>query len=78
MVFGRGRGPLVAGPPRARESTGAETLGLAAGDTVVHGHWGPGVVLEATGEGDKAQAKVRFASVGDKRLLLSATPLRRA
>ncbi len=78
MVFGRGRGPAVAGPPRARESTGAETLGLVAGDAVVHGHWGEGVVLEATGEGDKAQATVRFTSVGDKRLLLSATPLRRA
>ena len=78
VVFGRGRGPEVAGPPRARESTGAESLGLASGDVVVHGHWGEGVVLEVEGEGDKAQAKVRFESVGEKRLLLSATPLRRA
>ena len=58
--------------------TGAESLGLVAGDAVVHERWGDGVVLEAEGEGDKAQATVRFASVGEKRLLLSATPLRRA
>ena len=45
---------------------------------MVHDRWGEGVVLTAEGEGDKAQAKVRFASVGEKTLLLSATPLRRA
>jgi DNA helicase-2/ATP-dependent DNA helicase PcrA len=78
-VFGSGRGPArVAGPPRIKESTGAEALGLAVGDAVVHGHWGTGVVLAVAGEGDKAEAKVRFDSVGEKRLLLSATPLRRA
>jgi DNA helicase-2/ATP-dependent DNA helicase PcrA len=64
-------------PPVPRGSTGAEDLGLVAGDVVVHERWGEGTVLSASGEGDKAQAKVRFASVGDKNLLLSAAPLRR-
>ena len=49
-----------------------------AGEAVVHDHWGEGVVVAAEGEGERAQATVRFASVGEKRLLLSATPLRRA
>jgi DNA helicase-2/ATP-dependent DNA helicase PcrA len=49
-----------------------------AGDTVVHERWGEGKVLSVRGQGPKAQAAVRFASVGDKQLLLSAAPLRRA
>jgi hypothetical protein len=49
-----------------------------AGEQVVHDHWGPGVVLSAKGEGARAQATVLFDSVGQKSLLLSATPLRRA
>jgi DNA helicase-2/ATP-dependent DNA helicase PcrA len=77
LVFGSGRG-AVPGPPRPRESTGAERLGLVPGEAVVHDHWGEGVVVAADGEGERAQATVRFASVGEKRLLLSATPLRRA
>jgi DNA helicase-2/ATP-dependent DNA helicase PcrA len=77
QTFGRGVGPAPA--PRARKSsTGAEALGLAPGDPVVHERWGDGVVVATKGQGDKAQATVRFASVGDKDLLLSATPLRRA
>ncbi len=64
-----------AGP---RGSTGAEDLGLVAGDEVVHDHWGHGVVLSAKGEGSRAQATVAFDTVGTKNLLLSATPLRRA
>ncbi|HEY1733913.1 MAG TPA: 3'-5' exonuclease, partial [Acidimicrobiales bacterium] len=86
-VFGTGRGPAGAGrygdglgPRREREktTTGAEDLGLAAGDKVVHDRWGDGVVIATVGKGERAQAKVKFASVGEKRLLLSATPLERA
>jgi DNA helicase-2/ATP-dependent DNA helicase PcrA len=65
-------------PPSRRQTTGAETLGLAAGDQVVHDRWGEGTVISASGEGDGAQAEVRFGSVGRKKLLLSAAPLRRA
>jgi len=76
-----GGGKSGVGFPRAparRQTTGAETLGLAAGDQVVHDRWGDGTVLSASGEGDGAQAEVAFASVGRKKLLLSAAPLRRA
>jgi DNA helicase II / ATP-dependent DNA helicase PcrA len=58
--------------------TGAETLGLRAGETVVHAKWGEGVVLEVAGEGDRAEARVRFPSVGEKHLALSLAPLKRA
>jgi DNA helicase-2/ATP-dependent DNA helicase PcrA len=76
-VFGSGRGPQ--GSPRRRgRSTGAEALGLVAGEAVVHQRWGEGVVLSTQGTGERAQARVRFASVGEKNLLLSATPLQRA
>ncbi len=71
-------GPRPLRPAGPRASSGAEDLGLVAGDQVVHDHWGPGVVLDAKGEGSRAQATVDFASVGKKNLLLSATPLRRA
>jgi DNA helicase-2/ATP-dependent DNA helicase PcrA len=67
--------PRPAGP---RASSGAEELGLVAGDEVVHDHWGPGIVIDTKGEGSRAQATVDFDSVGKKSLLLSATPLRRA
>jgi DNA helicase II / ATP-dependent DNA helicase PcrA len=73
-VFGAGS---AASRPAAR-STGAENLGLSAGEDVVHERWGRGVVVSARGEGDMAQATVRFDSVGEKRLLLCVSPLRRA
>ena len=58
--------------------TGAEGLGLRAGETVVHAKWGEGVVLSVEGQGDKAEARVRFPSVGEKHLALSLAPLKRA
>ncbi|MGQ0520437.1 MAG: DNA helicase PcrA [Actinomycetota bacterium] len=68
----RGR---VASPAR---TTGAEGLSLRVGEDVVHGKWGEGVVLEVIGSGDKAEAVVRFPGLGEKRLLLAWTPLKRA
>ncbi len=58
--------------------TGAEALGLRAGDSVVHGKWGEGVVIDVRGEGEKAEATVRFPGLGDKHLLLHLAPLARA
>jgi DNA helicase-2/ATP-dependent DNA helicase PcrA len=68
----RGR---TAGPARG---TGAQRLGIAAGDDVVHGKWGEGVVLQVKGSGDSAEAVVRFPGVGEKHLLLAWAPLKRA
>ncbi len=76
-VFG-GRPRIVESalrPSQPPPSTGAEELGLRVGDDVRHGKWGEGVVLELSGTGDKAEALVRFPTVGEKRLLLCWTPL---
>ncbi len=58
--------------------TGAELLGLHVGENVVHAKWGEGVVIEVHGEGDRAEARVRFPSVGEKHLALSLAPIKRA
>ncbi len=58
--------------------SGAEQLGLRVGETVVHAKWGEGVVIDVQGQGEKAEARVRFPSVGEKHLALSLAPLKRA
>ena len=59
-------------------STGGELLGLAPGDRIVHTRWGEGTIVDVRGEGEKAEATIRFAGRGDKQFLLAATPLKRA
>jgi DNA helicase-2/ATP-dependent DNA helicase PcrA len=58
-------------------SSGAQNLGLKVGDDVRHGKFGEGVIIDITGSGDKAEARVRFRDVGEKVLLLSWAPLER-
>ncbi|GIU97193.1 MAG: hypothetical protein KatS3mg013_0996 [Actinomycetota bacterium] len=48
---------------------------IAPGDTVVHERFGEGVVLTVSGEGEDAEARVAFAEVGEKSLLLAYAPL---
>jgi DNA helicase-2/ATP-dependent DNA helicase PcrA len=62
---------------RPVRSTGAERLGIRVGDDVVHGKFGEGVVLEVIGSGDAAEAIIRFPGVGEKRLLLAWSPLKK-
>ena len=59
-------------------TTGAESLGLAAGDTIVHKRYGEGRIAELLGSGDKTEAVVAFPSFGEKRFLLAFTPLKKA
>jgi DNA helicase-2/ATP-dependent DNA helicase PcrA len=56
---------------------GAEQLGLQVGDDVRHDKFGEGVIVDITGSGDKAEARVQFRDVGEKTLLLSWAPLAR-
>ena len=56
-------------------TTGAEKIGLRVGDDVKHVKFGEGVILLLRGEGDKAEATVRFRDVGNKTLLLAWSPL---
>jgi DNA helicase II / ATP-dependent DNA helicase PcrA len=64
--------------PSGPSLRGADRLGLRVGDDVRHSSWGEGVILDVIGEGDKAEAVVRFPSVGEKRLLLAWAPLEKA
>jgi DNA helicase-2/ATP-dependent DNA helicase PcrA len=64
------RGPVTG-------AAGAEKLGLKVGDDVSHDKFGEGVIIGIEGEGDKAEALVRFRDTGEKRLLLSWAPLKR-
>jgi len=66
---------LDAGRRPAASPSGADRLGLRVGDDVRHAKWGEGVILDIDGDGDDAQASVRFPSVGEKRLMLSWAPL---
>ena len=59
-------------------TTGAETLGLSAGDMIVHKRYGEGRIVELLGSGDKTEAVVAFPSFGEKRFLLAFTPLKKA
>jgi DNA helicase II / ATP-dependent DNA helicase PcrA len=56
-------------------TTGAEKMGLRVGDDVKHVKFGEGVILLLRGDGDKAEATVRFRDVGNKTLLLAWSPL---
>ncbi|MDY7101868.1 MAG: DNA helicase PcrA [Actinomycetota bacterium] len=61
--------------PTGPTATGAEGLGLRVGDDVRHAKWGEGVIIDIEGEGDKAEAVIRFPDAGERRLLLSWAPL---
>jgi DNA helicase-2/ATP-dependent DNA helicase PcrA len=60
------------------QGTGAETLGLRAGETIVHGRYGEGVVLDVRGQGADAEATIRFPGVGEKRFSLHLAPIKRS
>jgi DNA helicase-2/ATP-dependent DNA helicase PcrA len=66
---------LAAGRTAPRGTTGAEAAGLRTGDDVRHAKFGEGVIIMIEGDGDKAEAVVRFRDVGEKRLLLAWSPL---
>ena len=62
--------PILEGPRAGK-------LGLKVGDDVAHDKFGEGVIIGIEGEGDKAEAIVRFRDVGEKRLLLAWAPLKK-
>jgi len=61
--------------PTRPAPSGADAIGLRTGDDVHHAKFGDGVITAIEGEGDKAEAVVHFAGVGEKRLLLAWAPL---
>jgi DNA helicase-2/ATP-dependent DNA helicase PcrA len=67
----------VAAGHRAPAPSDAHDLGLRIGDDVAHDKFGEGVILDLEGEGDKAEAVVRFREAGERRLLLAWAPLKK-
>ncbi|MGE0880856.1 MAG: DNA helicase PcrA [Acidimicrobiia bacterium] len=63
--------------PRGNETTGAESIGLRVGDDVRHNKFGDGVIIDISGQGDKAEARIRFRDAGEKTLLLAWSPLQK-
>ncbi len=55
----------------------SQELGLRVGDDVEHPAFGEGVIIEIRGQGDKAEATIRFAGVGTKHLSLAWAPLKK-
>ncbi len=66
---------LRAGKSNAPTPSGAEGLGLRVGDDVSHPTFGEGVILEVRGQGDRAEATIRFRDAGTKHLALAWAPL---
>ncbi len=62
---------------RGAQTTGSHELGLKVGDDVRHAKFGEGVIIDISGAGEKAEARVRFPGAGEKQLLLSWAPLER-
>ncbi len=62
---------------RSPEPANSQDLGLSIGDDVAHPAFGEGVIIGITGSGDKAEAVVNFAGVGQKHLALAWAPLKK-
>ena len=52
--------------------------GFRVGNDVMHPTFGEGVIIDIRGDGEKAEATIRFASVGTKHLSLAWAPLKLA
>jgi DNA helicase-2/ATP-dependent DNA helicase PcrA len=78
---GRGRDAhrdaVVSAAITGNTGPGTRLTGLRVGDDVGHDTFGEGVILDLIGEGEKAEAVVRFRDVGEKRLLLAWAPLQK-
>ena len=70
-----GSGLITAPSPAGPSREGADDLGLRIGDDVRHPTFGEGVVIDISGNGDKAEVRVNFRDKGEKQLLLAWAPL---
>jgi DNA helicase II / ATP-dependent DNA helicase PcrA len=61
--------------PDAPQPSRVDALALHLGDDVRHATYGEGVIVDVTGQGERAEARVRFPGLGEKTFLLAWTPL---
>lgn len=71
------REAVVSAAINASASPSPSVRNLKVGDDVGHDTFGEGVIIDLIGDGDRAEAVVRFRDVGEKRLLLAWAPLQR-
>jgi len=69
-------GPSVAPVSSAHMQT--ESHGLRIGDEIVHPTFGEGIIINIRGQGEKAEAAIRFRLVGEKHLSLAWAPLKKS
>ena len=68
---------LAAGRRNEPSKANSQELGLRVGDDVEHPAFGEGVILEIRGQGDRAEATIRFREAGTKHLSLAWAPLKK-
>ncbi len=68
---------INAGRRNAPSPANSQELGLKVGDDVEHPAFGEGIILEIRGQGDKAEATIRFQGGGTKHLSLAWAPLKK-
>lgn len=59
------------------EPSNSQELGLRIGDGVEHPSFGAGVIIDISGEGEKAEATINFTGTGTKHLSLAWAPLKK-
>jgi DNA helicase-2/ATP-dependent DNA helicase PcrA len=62
---------------KAAQPSNSHDLGLRVGDDVEHPAFGEGVIIDISGSGDRAEAVINFAGVGQKHLSLAWAPLKK-
>ena len=62
---------------QAPQPANSQELGLRVGDDVAHPSFGEGVIIDISGTGEKAEAVIHFAGVGQKHLALAWAPLKK-
>jgi DNA helicase-2/ATP-dependent DNA helicase PcrA len=68
---------IAAGQRNNPQPSNSQELGLKVGDDVEHPSFGEGIIVEIRGQGDKAEATIRFRERGTKHLALAWAPLKK-
>lgn len=69
------RSRVAAAPPPRATGKKFSAIELHIGERVSHDTFGLGTVVSVAGEGDKAEATIKFGQYGEKRLLLRYAPV---
>jgi DNA helicase-2/ATP-dependent DNA helicase PcrA len=75
--IGAHREAVVSAALAGNPARSASLPALRVGDDVDHETFGEGVIVDLIGDGDRAEAVVRFRDAGEKRLLLAWAPLQK-